>query len=192
MTHKIISVHFTSVGTPITGLTPTIDIYELNLNDPSTNTLIVVAGETTEIGSGWYRYDFLTYDDTKNYVYTFDGGDTLTAGERYKIGGNESYVEEISSEVWNEPSLNHLEANTTGFLLTQIHSDSSSIMISQVTLTSLINTVLKYERNRTKIDVPSATLTIYDNDGVTPLTIFSLKDHLGNLSVSEVCERLPI
>jgi stress response protein SCP2 len=65
-------------------------------------------------------------------------------------------------------------------------------MVSQSAITLLIELLLKYERNRTRIDVAQATLTIYDNDNVTPLTVFSLKDHMGNPSVAEVCERLAI
>lgn len=191
MANKILTVHFTTSGLPTIGLTPTIDIYELDPINPNTNTLIVNDGATVEIGLGWYRYDFTLYNPTKSYIYTFDGGNTLTDCERFKIGGNESYVEDISSEVWNEPSTDHLTAGSTGFLLTQIKSDTTSIMISQVALTSLVNTVLKYERNRTKIDTNAATLTVYDDDCTTPLTVFNLRDHLGNPSISEICERSP-
>jgi len=192
MAHKIISVHFTSSGIPVTGLSPVINIYELNLTNSALNPLVVTNGTTVEIGTGWYRYDFLTYDPTKNYVYTFDGGISLSMGERYKIGGNESYVEDISSGVWDEPTLSHLGLGTTGFTLTQIQTDTSTVSISQTTILTLLNTLLKYERNRTKIDIPTATLTIYDDNGTTVLTTFNLLDHLGNPSVSEVCERSPI
>jgi hypothetical protein len=191
MSNKIITVHFTSVGVPCIGLTPTIYIYELDATDPTINTLIISGGTTHEIGQGWYRYEFTSYNLTKNYVYTFDGGSVLSVGDRYKIGGNESYIEDISSGVWDEPLASHLISGSSGFTLTQVKSDSSSLMISQVAITSLVNTMLKYERNRTKINTTNSTLTIYDDDGTTPLTIFQLKDHLGQPSISEICERLP-
>lgn len=35
------------------------------------------------------------------------------------------------------------------------------------------------------------TLTIYDDDCTTPLQTFYLKDSNGNLSITEVCERVP-
>lgn len=160
MATKLLTVHFTHLGTPITGLTPIIDIFELGT---ATNTHVVISGNTVEVGLGWYRYDFTTYDAKKNYVFTFDGGVTLDSCERYKIGGNESYAEEISDIV----------------------------SVSQAAISALINTMLKYERNRTKIDVAAATLTIFDDDCTTPLTVFNLKDHLGMPSISEVCERAP-
>jgi hypothetical protein len=191
MAHKIITAHFTVSGAPTTGLSPIIDIYELDLNNPNVNTLVINNGAFTEIGIGWYRYDFLTYDLTKNYVYTIDGGAALDGAERWKIGGNESYIEDISSGVWEEPNLDHVQAGTTGFMLNQIKADTTSISIGQNTLTTLVNIMLKYERNRTKIDTTNATLTIYNDDGTTPLTIFNLKDHLGNPSIAEVAERVP-
>lgn len=189
---KIITVHFSSSGIPQPGLSPTIGIYELHATNPAINTLVVASGIVAEIGNGWYRYNFTTYDNTKNYVYTFDGGSSLQACERYKIGGNESYAEDISVSVWNEPALDHLGTGSTGLVLTQIKSDTASVMISQGALSTLLNTLLKYEKNRTKIDTTAATLTVYDDDCVTPLHVFNLKDHLGNPSVAEVCDRVPI
>ncbi len=191
MAHKIITVHFTTSGLPVTGLSPTINIFELNLANPAINTLVVTDGVVTEIGSGWYRYDFLTYDPTQNYVYTLDGGSGLTTFERYKIGGNESFVEDISTGVWDEPSMNHLLSGSTGFVLQATKSDTTSIAVSQATITSLVNLVLKYERNRTKIDIATATLTIYEDNGIDILTVFNLRDHLGNPNLAEVAERVP-
>ena len=127
MTHKIITVHFTVSENPAIGLIPTIDIYELNLVDPSINPLVIDNGVLTEIGVGWYRYDFQTYDQTKNYVYTIDGGSSLVGGERWKIGGNESYVEDISSEVWNETSTDHHITGSTGGVLQQINLETTAI-----------------------------------------------------------------
>lgn len=191
MAHKIISVHFTNMGVPFGGLSPTINIFELNLTNPAINTLVITDGAVTEIGLGWYRFDFLTYDPTQNYVYTIDGGDILSVTERYKIGGNESFVEDISSEVWNEQAMDHLQSGSTGFLLQATKSDTTSIAVSQTTITALVNSVLKYERNRTKVNVLDNTLTIYEDNGTDVLTVFNLFDHNGNPSLSEVAERVP-
>lgn len=56
----------------------------------------------------------------------------------------------------------------------------------------LLDLVRKYDSNRTRIDPIAQTLTVYDDDGVTPLTIFELKDEDGNLSITEVYERDPL
>lgn len=188
---KIISVHFSSKGIPVSGLTPTIDIYELDAINPLINTLVINDGVCIEIGGGWYRYDFLTYDFRKNYVFTFDGGVVLLPHERFKCGGNDGYVEDISSEVWNEPLITHIDPGSTGEALAQARANTATILINEVTMLTLLNLLLKYERNRTKIDVPNNQLIIYDNDGITPLTVFNLKDFNGMPSVASVCERVP-
>lgn len=191
MANKIITVHFTNNGVPQSGLTPTIDLFELNPTNPAINTHVVVAGATVEIGSGWYRYDFATYNPAKSYVFSFDGGVTMDACDRFKYGGNESYVEDIAPAVWEETATNHVNSGTTGMLLTQIDAKTSQLQINDATMSALLNTLLKYERNRTKIDTVNAQMIIYDDDCVTPLTIFNLHDFNGMPSVQEVCERIP-
>ncbi|MGZ8924262.1 MAG: hypothetical protein ACXW2E_00130 [Nitrososphaeraceae archaeon] len=98
---------------------------------------------------------------------------------------------EVTDAVWNEQGVEHTALGSFGLMINQIRADTSNVMISQTALTTLINTLLKYERNRTKIDKNQYTLTVYDNDGITPLTVFNLKDNLGNPSINEVFERNP-
>lgn len=188
---KIITVHFTSNGIPQPGIMPTIDIYELGAlpTDPVVHT--VAASPLYEIGGGWYRYDFATYDFSKNYVFTIDGGMTLVDCDRYKYGGNESYIEDITSSVMDEPVLNHTTTGSLADTIVKIKADTTSLMINDATMASLLNTMLKYQRNRTKIDAENAQLVIYDDDCSTPLTIFDLRDLRGMPSVAEVCERIP-
>lgn len=191
MTNKIITVHFTSSGGPQTGLSPVIDIFLLDPLNPAVNTQVVTSGTSVEVGLGFYRYDFASYDPTKSYVFSFDGGVSLSDCDRYKYGGNESYVEDISGEVWNEPATDHTQTGSTGLLLNQIKADTTTIQVSESVITTLITTLLKYERNRTKLDTVNAQLIIYDDDCVTPLTTFDLRDFSGMPSVQEVCERVP-
>lgn len=192
MPNKLLTAHFTSGGLPQLGLTPTIDIFELDPLVPIQNTQIVTADPTVEIGMGWYRYDFLTYNPRKTYVFSFDGGNTLVDCDRYKYGGNESYVEDISAGVWDESAIDHTDIGTTGLMLNQIKADTGSLVVSAATIVTLLNLLLKYERNRTMIDVANSQLIIFDDDCVTPLTIFDLKDFNGMPSVQEVCQRVPI
>ena len=188
MATKLITAHFTVNNIPVTGLTPTILIIRL---DPLVNVLEVNGGALTEVGAGWYRYDFSSYDATKSYVFTIDGGNTLAAANRYKYGGNESYVEDISNGVWEEPWSDHTSTGTIGLILTEIKADSGTTVINLSTLQTLVNTLLKYDRNRTKVDTTAHTLTVYDDDCTTPLTVFRLRDHLGNPTITEICERSP-
>lgn len=192
MATKIITANFTNNGNPVTGLTPTIDIYELNPSTPTTNTLIVNNGACAEIGAGWYRYQFTTYDTSKPYVFTFDGGVGLSAYERYKVGGNETYAEEVSDGVWDETANTHIQSGSTGLILQQTKADTTSIVVSEVTIVTLLNLLLKYQRNRTRIDLINSQLIIFDDDCTTPLTVFNLLDFNGMPNVQEVCEKIPI
>lgn len=188
---KIITSHFTTAGIPQPGLSPVIDIFLLNALNPLLSTQVVTAGACVEIGSGWYRYDFIAYNPTMSYVFSIDGGVSMQACDRFKYGGNESYVEDISSGVWDEPATDHAGSGSTGFLLNKVSADTTSLIASEVIITALLNTLLKYERNRTKIDTVNAQLIIYDDDCITPLTTFDLRDFSGMPSVQEVCERVP-
>ncbi len=55
----------------------------------------------------------------------------------------------------------------------------------------LLNILFKYENNRNKIDKIANTLTIYDDDDISVLKVFDLKDSTGVGSVTEVYERIP-
>lgn len=91
MTKKI-TTFFTNSGTPQTGLSATIRIWDL-----SNNTLIITDAAMTEVAGGFYSYNFTTYDELKSYAIRCDGSASITAaGERYTYAGNESYEEDLS------------------------------------------------------------------------------------------------
>lgn len=97
----------------------------------------------------------------------------------------------VPNAVWDAQTTSHLAPGTTGEMMSQIKADTGSVSISNTTLTSLVNTVLKYEKNRTKIDTVNKQMIVYDNDGTTVLQIFNLKDSTGAPSIAEVAERVP-
>jgi len=187
---KIITVHFTSNSIPHTGLSPIIDVFELG-SVVTSSTHVVPAATMAEIGGGWYRYDFSSYDPSKNYVFNIDGGSSLSDCDRYKYGGNESYAEDITKTVLEEPLVAHATSGSLAESVAMIKADTASIMVSETAVVILLDTILKYQRNRTRIDTANAQLVIYDDDGTTPLTTFDLKDFNGMPSVQEVCERVP-
>ena len=191
MARKVITTFFTKKGAPETGLSPTITIRELDDINPATTTVVVNAQPMAEIGDGWYVYDFTSYDVTKSYTFVAEGGATLPDAERWQPGVNDSFQEEITDTVWNATATDYITLGTMGWLQNQAAGDTQQILINVAAATSLINTLLKYDQNRTKIDKDAKTLTIYDNDGTTPLKVFDLKNSFGNPSVTEVCERVP-
>lgn len=190
MPNKIFSVFLTKDDLPFTGTAPTIDIWELDPDDNTINTLIVNAAVMVEVGGGHYRYDLATYDFTKNYVFTADAG--ITADQQWHYGGNESYSEDISFQTWEQMTADHLVTGTFGFLQSQMGADAQALRIDLTTVLSIVNLLLDHAEARTVIDKIAMTLTIYAPDKVTPLVVFDLKDSNGNPSIIEVCERDPV
>ena len=58
-------------------------------------------------------------------------------------------------------------------------------------VTDPTNKILKIEANRLKIDSTAFTLTIYEDDKVTPAFVFDLKDASGVATATDVFERVP-
>ena len=104
----------------------------------------------------------------------------------------------IADEVWNRMTVSNNDSGSFGELLSIINSTTiaNAVLLSQLTTkldeaSLLIETLIKYEGNRTKIDQTAKTMTVYDNDGVTPLRVFDLKNFAGTNSITEVAERVP-
>ncbi len=76
-----ITAYFSQLGTPETGLSPTI-----NIRDISDGSLVVSAMAMTEVGDGFYWYNFLGYNPAKDYSIRCDGGTAILRDfERYAI-----------------------------------------------------------------------------------------------------------
>ena len=86
---------FTDAGVPKTGLVPTVRI-----RDISDNTLVITDSTSSEVGDGWYKYDFIVYDSDKEYAIRFDGGPTLSNTDRYTSGTNDSFADDIADAVF--------------------------------------------------------------------------------------------
>ena len=72
---------------------------------------------------------------------------------------------------------------------------NSVVSLIQVDITNIIDivtTIKKFDTNRTKIDENTFTLTVYDDDLVTPLQIYNLKDANGLASYEQIFERVPV
>lgn len=72
-----------------------------------------------------------------------------------------------------------------------IQTDVTAVLSNLGAVTDLVNTMLKYSRNRTKIDSTAFTMTVFDNDGITPIKVFDLKNIAGQSSITQVAERRP-
>lgn len=181
---KIVSSLFSNNGTPVTGLSPTIRIWEVT---GSSHTLVVTDDPMIEVGDGFYKYEFTTYDPTKNYLFRTDGGATLPTFDRYQKASNRN----SANEVWNAQTTDYTATGTFGLQSNQIKADTTSISLNVNTALTVLDILLKYESNRTRVDPVANTLTIFDDDGVTPLQVFNLRDENGNPSSDCVYERNP-
>lgn len=171
----LITTFVTTSGVPATGLSVTIRIW---LVEAGLNTLVVTDAAMSEVGDGFYKYNFTTMDPLESYVYRSDSGVAQAITERYAIGASNLSPEEISDTVWDEAIADHAAVGSTGESLS--------------TVQSIVEVLLKFEKNRTLIDPIAKTLTIYDDDEVTPIHIFTLRDSTGTPSIAEVCERDPV
>lgn len=102
------------------------------------------------------------------------------AGLIVTSGGGSLTITDVRNAVWNALQADYLGAGTMG---------ASQASIS--TAITLAQTLLKYQRNRTKVDQMAYTLTIYDDDGTTPIRVFDLRNFAGLPSLTEVAERIP-
>lgn len=82
-----IAAYFENAGTPQTGLTVSLDVYNVITGLKALDTVTM-----GEIGSGLYRYNFSSYDNTKIYAAVADGSSTLGTTDRYIVG----YSEDVS------------------------------------------------------------------------------------------------
>lgn len=78
-----LKVYFAENGSPKALLSPTVDVYR-----DSDAVKVVNAQAMTEIGGGFYKYDFSTYNPEQSYCYVVDSV-TLTGYERYAPGAIE-------------------------------------------------------------------------------------------------------
>lgn len=101
-------------------------------------------------------------------------------------------VDAIANAVWDEDIAPHSASGSSGAMLQQINANASSVAITVMSVAEMVSTLLKYDRNRTKIDTTTMRLTIYDDDGVTPIRVFSLRDRTGQPSIVESMERIPV
>jgi hypothetical protein len=144
-----------------------------------------------EVGGGFYKYNFTTYDTDINYLFRVDGGVALNGNDRYQAFGNETFKEDIADAVLDETVVDHLSNGSLGSSIATIQSDTTALRIDVDSVVLLAQTLLKYESNRTKIDKVAKTLTVYDDNGTTELQVFDLLDGAGDPSVDEVAERVP-
>lgn len=202
-----INSFFTTNGLPATQLGtgdwldyPTIriwgfdgDTYSLLIGQPNgsfQNTDAIMTPQS----DGFYSFLFtgtLGYNSTGKYLIKVDGGSSVD--DEFQTGIINPLITDISQvgeQVWNTP-LNNSPSGSAGDIINQLTQNLANITLTLSDVNTLVATCLKYQTNRTKIDLTRKTLTVYDNDNTTTLMTFNLLDQYGNASTDTVIERIP-
>lgn len=107
------------------------------------------------------------------------------------MGGMMNTLNTRTQNIYNSCVGIDLKVDLNTAKIDDVLTDTDTIINSLQSCISLVNEILKYGSNRTKIDKNIKTLTVYDDDGVTPLKVFDLKDFNGVASITEIAERVP-
>lgn len=166
-----LSAFFTNLGVPAESLSPTITVI-----DCSDNSIVIDAQVMTEVGVGWYKYNFTTHDQSKEYEVTCYES-TLPTVEKYVVftldaAADVPTVGEIADAVFDEVMSGHNAPGTAGYALEMIR---------------------KIEMGRWKLT--NNTMTFYDDNGTTPILSFNITDKNGDeivLDDSAPAERTPV
>lgn len=73
-----------------------------------------------------------------------------------------------------------------------VKTDTDAIQVTLSNLSLVIDDILKYGKNNTKIDAGNKQLVIYDNDGISEIKRYDLKDRNGVASIVEIFERIAV
>ncbi len=143
---------FSDEGEPALGLSPIV-----NVRDVLDGSLVVSGSLMLEKGSGFYSYDFVGYDSTKDYIMLCDSIVLSGTNDRYAYASSGEY-------------------NTS---LNAIKSTVDNVDVR----TLLIN---KIQTNKLElVDGDSGNWILYDDDGTSPLLTFDVTDKDGSLIVQQ-------
>lgn len=94
------------------------------------------------------------------------------------------------------PELSNMDATVssraTQISVDSVQADTDAIQITLSNMSVVIDDILKYGKNNSKIDVNTKQLIIYDDDGISEIKRYDLKDRDGIASVLEVFERIGV
>lgn len=124
--------------------------------------------------------------------------ETVTASAGGSDPGSIPTVDQIVDGVWDRLSVSHAYSGTFGETLSMIKATGDLNFTKLVeantkldSASAILTALLKYEKNRTQINQTEKTMTVFDDDGVTVLQVFDLKDFTGQPSITTVAERTP-
>jgi len=148
---------FSDDGAPKAGLVPT-----LRIRLVSDGTLTITDDAMSEVGDGWYKYDFTAYTGSVDYAIRCDGGVTLTNVDRYMFAGNENYVDDI----WGAALTDHTVSGSIGAAMN-----------------------FTYDMEGGRWHLVGDQMVFYKSDNVTEVARFNLFDATGVPTTQSAYER---
>lgn len=176
-------------------------VYNLIIGEPngSQQSTDGTMDEVTDGSSedGFYSYvfdDTLGYDPSTTYLVRVDAGLSVTQSERYQVASltPEQTEEGIADSVWQASSSDYLDVNQMGGRANSTFNNTGQLLLDVSDVETIVQLILKYDTNRTKINTSTSELIVYDDDCQTELRRFKLLDDGGQPSVTDVIERRPI
>ena len=82
--------YFTESGVPKTGLTAKVSVWRV-----SDNVKLIDDVNMSEVGGGFYKYNYAGYSPQVEYAIRCDGSSVLSNAERYSFAGNEGFHDDI-------------------------------------------------------------------------------------------------
>jgi hypothetical protein len=149
---------FTENGIPKTGLSPIIDVWKV-----SDNSQVVTAQAMSEIGGGFYKYNFAGYEKTQEYAVRSYGGASLPIAERYSYGGNEGYHDDIADIQDTIDTIQLLVRRILGLTQENFRLFNTSY---DPTGTKLIGCTIKIYSNKTDCDADQNPIAEYTMESV--------------------------
>lgn len=112
MAKSIIAIYQNDLGEAVTGLSATINIW--NITDPYSPTILISGAAMSEIGYGAYIYSFTAYSGALAYLFRCDGSSAMAGLNRYVWSTNDIDPGPIADQVWSEARVDHTSSGSFG------------------------------------------------------------------------------
>ena len=135
-------------------------------------------------GAAW-QGEYTTFNMTEqaqgDYYYNFD------------TSGLSDDVYHIKAVCSNADCINPVQIGElkVGYYVDNVDAPISTVDTVVDNIQTTVTYIKKLDGNRWKVDASANTLTIYDDNGSTPLLVFDLKNSSGNATSTDIFERDP-
>lgn len=153
-----IITYFTRGGVPVTGLSPTLDIWTI------AGVQVATSVSMSEVDGGFYRYDYEDYDGTREYCLRADGGSSLSIADRFTYGTNDAGSVKLDTSA--------IISSLTALKGSSFRDDKDTIR----SVSDRLDSVVSGAGGRWRIE--GGKMVFYDYNNKKKISEFDLKDEL--------------